>query len=41
MLLCEWMYKDASIFMKRKKIIWDNFDKNKLINSRKYFSNKV
>lgn len=41
MLLCEWMYKDATIFMKRKKEIWDNFDKDKLKNSVKYFSNKV
>jgi hypothetical protein len=41
MLLCEWMYKDATIFMKRKKDIWDGFDKEKLKNSIKYFSNKV
>ncbi len=40
-LLCEWMYKDATIFMDRKKLIWDNFDKTKLENSKKYFSNKV
>lgn len=36
MLLCEWMYKDATIFMKRKKNIWDGFDKEKLKNSTKY-----
>jgi hypothetical protein len=41
MLLCEWMYKDATIFMERKKKIWDDFDKNKLRDSVKYFSNKV
>jgi hypothetical protein len=41
MLLCEWMYKDATIFMERKKKIWDDFDKEKLRNSIKYFSNKV
>jgi len=41
MLLCEWMYKDATIFMKRKKKIWDDFDKDKLRDSQKYFSNKV
>jgi hypothetical protein len=41
MLLCEWMYKDATIFMERKKKIWDDFDKDKLKNSVKYFSNKV
>lgn len=41
MLLCEWMYKDATIFMKRKKKIWDDADKEKLLNSKKYFSNKV
>lgn len=41
MLLCEWMYKDATIFMKRKKKIWDDFDKDKLRDSIKYFSNKV
>jgi len=37
MLLCEWMYKDATIFMKRKKKIWDETDKEKLKNSRKFF----
>lgn len=41
MLLCEWMYKDATIYMKRKKDIWDSMDKEKLKNSVKYFSNKV
>lgn len=41
MLLCEWMYQDATIFMKRKKAVWDAFDKKKLKDSVKYFSNKV
>lgn len=41
MLLCNWMYKDASLYMERKKKIWDESDKNKLSASRKYFSNKV
>jgi hypothetical protein len=41
MLLCEWIYKDATIFMKRKKKIWDSFDKEKLKRSQKFFSNKV
>jgi len=41
MLLCEWIYKDATIYMKRKKKIWDQADKEKLMNSKKYFSNKV
>ena len=38
MLLCEWIYKDATIFMKRKKKIWDDFDKDKLKDSIKYFN---
>lgn len=38
-LLCEWMYKDASLFMKRKKQIWDESDKIKLAESIKYRSN--
>jgi hypothetical protein len=41
MLLCEFMYKNATIFMKRKKDIWDSADKTKLLHSMKYFSNKV
>lgn len=41
MLLCEWMYQDATIFMKRKKDIWDSTDKERLKRSKKYFSNKV
>jgi len=41
MLLCEWMYRDATIFMKRKKDIWDSIDKERLKKSTVYFSNKV
>lgn len=42
MLLCEWMYKNATFAMQRKKKIWDDADKEKLLNSKKYFgSNKV
>lgn len=41
MLLCQWMYKDATIYMKRKKDIWDTADKERLLKSTKYFSNKV
>jgi hypothetical protein len=41
MKLCEWMYHGATIFMKRKKAIWDGFDKNKLLRSSKFFSNKL
>lgn len=41
MLLCEWMYQDATIFIDRKKAIWDSTDKQKLAGSKKYFSNKV
>lgn len=41
MLLCEWMYKDSTIFMERKKKIWDDFDKDKLINSKKYFHKTI
>jgi hypothetical protein len=41
MLLCQFMYKDATLYMKRKKDIWDSADKAKLENSTKYFSNKV
>jgi len=41
MLLCEWMYKDATIYMKRKKKIWDESDKERLKKSTKFFSNKV
>lgn len=40
-LLCEWMYSGTTIHMKRKKEIYDGFDKQKLIDSKKYFSNKV
>lgn len=40
-LLCEWMYKNATIYMQRKKDIWDKADKQRLLNSKKYFSNKV
>ena len=36
MLLCEWMYRDATLFMKRKKAIWDAADKERLARSRKY-----
>lgn len=41
MLLCEYMYSGATIFMKRKKDVWDSADKTRLLNSKKYFSNKV
>jgi len=41
MLLCEWMYQDATIFMKRKKAVWDSCNKERLARSKKYFSNKV
>ena len=41
MLLCEWMYKNATWYLKRKKDIWDSTDKERLKNSKKYFSNKV
>jgi len=41
MLLCEWIYKDATIFMERKKAIWDSCDKERLARSKKWFSNKV
>lgn len=37
-LLCEWMYRDATIFMKRKKTVWDSFDKKKAAESEKYLS---
>jgi hypothetical protein len=40
-LLCEWMYDGATIFMKRKRDIWDSSDKKKLLESKRYFSNKV
>ncbi len=40
MLLCDWMYNNASLFMHRKKLIYDSFDKDKLMASTKYFSNK-
>jgi len=40
-LLCEWMYRDATIFIERKKAIWDMADKTKLLGSKKFFSNKV
>lgn len=41
MKLCEWMYAGASVFMDRKKEIWDSFDKVKLLKSTKFFSNKL
>lgn len=41
MLLCEWMYKDSTLFLKRKKTIWDSCDKERLLRSKKWFSNKV
>lgn len=41
MLLCNWMYKDATIYMERKKKVFDGCDKDRLLNSRKFFSNKV
>lgn len=41
MLLCKWMYEGATIFMQRKKRIWDLADKERLERSAKWFSNKV
>jgi hypothetical protein len=41
MLLCKWMYRKATIYLDRKKEIWDNADKKRLKNSQRYFSNKV
>jgi hypothetical protein len=41
MLLCQWMYQNATLYMYRKKNIWDSTDKERLMNSSKYFSNKV
>jgi len=41
-LLCTWMYKSSPrFFLKRKKDIWDEADKEKLKKSVKFFSNKV
>ena len=39
-LLCEWMYENANMFMKRKKLIWDTADKARILGSRKYFNAK-
>lgn len=36
--LCEWMYKNATIYMERKKRIWDDADKKKLFDSKKFWS---
>jgi hypothetical protein len=41
MLLCEWMYQDASWYIEHKKMTWGSTDKEKLRNSVKFFSNKV
>ncbi len=41
MLLCQWMYHDATLFIERKKEMWEKSDKNKLMNSKIYFSNKT
>lgn len=41
MLLCEWMYKNATVFMQRKKQIWDAVDREKIKMGIKFFSNKV
>jgi hypothetical protein len=41
MLLCEWIYQNTTINMSRKKMIWNDYDKEKLKNSKKFFSNKV
>jgi hypothetical protein len=41
MLLCQWMYKNATIFMCRKKAVWDSADADKIKQSTKFFSNKV
>ncbi len=36
MLLCEWMYRGATVYMKRKKDIWDSADKERLARSKKF-----
>jgi hypothetical protein len=41
MLLCDWMYQNATVFLNRKKKIWDGSDKTRLMKSKLYFSNKV
>lgn len=41
MMLCEWMYEDATWFMERKRAIWDSIDKEKLKRSTKYFNRAV
>jgi len=35
-MICSWLYKDATMFLDRKKAIWDAADKDKLKNSLKY-----
>lgn len=37
-ILCEWMYEDAIISMKRKKDVWDNVDKDRVRRSKIYQS---
>jgi len=37
-LLCNWMYSNATIFMNRKKKIWDKSDKKRLLESKKFFT---
>lgn len=41
MLLCEWMYDGATVFMERKKALWEMCDRVRLAGSKKFFSNKV
>lgn len=41
MKLCNWMYGNATIYMVRKKLIWDSADKTRLTNSIKYHSKIV
>lgn len=35
-LLCDWMYRDATLLMQRKKVIWDAVDKARLLASKRY-----
>ncbi len=35
-LLCKWMYQGASIYMKRKHLVWKNANKHRLFNSNRY-----
>lgn len=41
MLLCEWMYRDASFAIGTKRSTWEEADKERLEASKKFFSNKI